>query len=78
MRQRKFKVRCPASAYAVYDMCLYFTAIDGKPFPLPCNGCDSSNGSETCQKCMADITLMFFHDPDLRTTEPLVPRPTES
>lgn len=56
-----FQVYCPADPYRVEKMQLTFVKQEDSWLPLPCNGCDSLNGSKPCQECCAAITLMFFH-----------------
>ena len=46
---------------------------EDKPFFFPCNGCDSMNGSKTCQKCTAAITTMFTNGYRPKTGEPTIP-----
>lgn len=76
---KKFKVICPQSPYRVErTMWIRFVPIEDGPFPLPCNGCDNMSGAKLCERCCAAITLMFFNDPDLDTSEPLVPKLSDS
>lgn len=55
----KVTVRCPKNQrdHAMY---VAFSGIE-KDFPLPVNGCDDSSGDETCKRCSAAVTLMFYH-----------------
>lgn len=70
----KFSVLCPCAIHRTEKMEIEFVPVEGAPFPLPCNGCDSSNGSNVCQECMAWVTLYFYHHPDSVPESPLVPR----
>lgn len=68
------KVRCPKNYYRVYPMQIIFVTLDdGKNFPFPVNGCDDHNGSDTCQKCCADITLKFYNGYDYHPLDVITP-----
>lgn len=70
-----FKVYCPADPCRIEKMQLTFYKQEKGWFPLPCNGCDSLNGSKPCQECCAAITLMFFHaeEGSLDLSKPISP-----
>ena len=67
----KFDVYCPAEQYKIRKMYMYFTEIDGKPFPLPCPGCDFMSGAKICEECKSNLTMMFYRDPDPDLSKPL-------
>lgn len=75
MKRTQIKVICPAEKIiTVKDMEIVYVPDSEKPFPYPCNGCEDFNNSETCQRCTAGLTLMFYEDPQRDTTHPLVPK----
>ena len=45
----------------------------GKNIPLPLNGCDNYHNSNTCEKCLAAITLMLFEGEDFASNEVITP-----
>lgn len=73
MSVKKFRVYCLHDG-SEKKMEIQFVDHNSKPFPLPCNGCEDLNGSSVCQRCTACITSMFFHNPQLDTSEPFLPR----
>ena len=56
------QIRCPATG-ETKTVRIEYTFLDGKPFPFPCNGCEDANGTKPCEKCAADVTLEFYHNP---------------
>lgn len=68
------KVRCPANYCRIYPMQVHFVTLeDGKDFPFPVNGCDDYNGSKTCEKCRAAITLKFYNGYDYFPLDVITP-----
>lgn len=60
VRTMKTNVLCPYSngkPMVVYT--LYTTNEHGEQMFAPCNGCEHMNGSETCQRCRAYVTLVL-------------------
>lgn len=73
-RRRNLRVYCPADPVRVEQLeVVFYPTVDGA-LPLPCNGCENSNGSWICQKCMAWATLYFYKNPNREVPfDPLVP-----
>lgn len=70
-RSLKIKVRCPKTGF-VEPMQVLFSQED-KGLPGPIQGCESYNGSETCMRCIATITLMFLNGLDYYSTDIISP-----
>lgn len=71
-----FTVRCPGDPCRTEKVQIILTKLpDGSWFPLPCNGCDSLNGTKPCERCCAAITLMFFHakEGEIDLSKPISP-----
>lgn len=76
-RHRDVRVYCPLSPYQqIETLRVYFDYSNG-PFPLPCNGCENMHGGDTCQKCCAAVTLLFFNDPKIKLSGPIHPKLTD-
>ena len=73
MSTKKFTVCCPIDN-SCKKMEIVFVNRNSKPFPLPYNGCEDMSGASVCQHCAASITIMFFHNPQLDTSKPLLPQ----
>lgn len=74
MKYQRFlsvKVKCPRDQ-KIYVMPIEFAAPDFT-FPFPSNGCDETNDCETCARCRASVTLMFFHGIDYISTDVISP-----
>ena len=75
--QKKLKVICPASTqYREEVIYMVFVERDGKPFPLPCNGCENRSGGTVCDRCCSDITAMLWKDPYMDLSQPVRPSPS--
>ena len=71
-RQLSVDVVCLSSKTgAVKSLTLEFIKNNGKPFPMPCTGCNDFNNSAACQKCVSKITKIFYDDPFTDTSKPL-------
>lgn len=66
-----FMVKCPRDPYKIYKMQTRLVWIGDRWINDPCNGCDNLNGHKACKDCIADITMMFYHNPDLDVSQPL-------
>lgn len=66
-----FKVQCPGSSYTkIEKMQIKIVKMDdGTFFNLPCNGCDSMNGTMPCAECCAAVNKLFFTHPETDTTK---------
>ena len=65
------KVRCPASQ-RIETMQMAFLPTDPQTV-TPCQGCENLNGSQTCMKCCAAITLMFKNGLEYFCTDIITP-----
>lgn len=72
-----FQVNCLREPYRVEKMQMTFVRQEGGWFPLPCNGCDSLNGHKACEECCANMTEMFFRNPELDISKPITPKRLE-
>lgn len=68
-----FLVKCPRDLNKIYKMKMSFCWTGDRWLNSPCNGCEYLNGLRECAICTARITSMFFHDPDLDVSTPIVP-----
>lgn len=58
LRTALTQVLCPFSSGKPFTVFTpFFIQEDGKPFFLPCNGCDHMSGDSTCSRCCAYVTL---------------------
>lgn len=73
----KFSAICPKDRSKTYPMWIDIITVDGKPFPLPCAGCDNRTGEEICSQCTAWITGRFLRDQHLEVGEVLRPLPEQ-
>lgn len=67
MYEKRFltiKVQCPGSPVPKVEA-MQITLIKDSSgwFPLPCNGCDSMNGTMPCSFCCEAIRKLFCQDP---------------
>lgn len=68
------KVRCPVFPHRIEPMTMEFFRTENPKEMLPyCNGCDSANGSDICQKCIAILVTYFERQPDALCFGPIDP-----
>jgi|GEM_PF-3391853 hypothetical protein len=68
-----FKVNCLREPYVDRDIQMKFIFTEkGTWFPAPCNGCEMMDGHDECNSCVTSLTLMFFKNPDLDISRPLI------
>ena len=64
-RVLNIRVQCPAEPLRVEKMQITFRFMeDGGWLNLPCNGCESMNGTKPCEQCCNAINDLFFHHPE--------------
>lgn len=70
-----FKINCPRDCGKIYPGEIVFVNENDERLPLPFNGCEFLNGSPSCEKCCAAITLMYYHgDVQPYCKEPISPK----
>ena len=71
----KFTVNCPRDYGTIRKMALMvYKHEDGTYMPMPCNGCDFSNASSSCIRCMKDIFEKSLKDPTMQSyKQPITP-----
>lgn len=76
MLNRKFinvQVICPRDINHMEKIKITLVLESGEWIPLPCNGCENLDGSQSCRNCRAALTLMFYRNPELDTSRPVRP-----
>lgn len=73
-RYINIKVQCPGSeVQKIETMQIVLVRDSSGWFPLPCNGCDSMNGTMPCEFCIESIRKLFLKDPDTDPTNVIHP-----
>lgn len=70
-----FTIRCPKDGIVKRALIKTTRTVQGERFPLPSECHGALYETETCKKCQAYCTLMFFHgeEPDVLFNNPIVP-----
>lgn len=72
-----FRVNCPCRSFRTEEMQIKQFMTEKGWIPMLCNGCDNGNGSDICERCRADVFLMFYRDPNLDISQPITPKTPE-